>query len=641
MDNYRKKINIISIDGKNTLKICFATLAIYFLVNLIFKWKFNQVSVALRIYYLVGMVIFSILSKQVFHLYKYNKYNYIYMYIYCLAYVILFGHSIQLTSDSNYSAEILTNFIILFELYFGFKTIEYNHKTGEKSYIIYIVLKIFCILTLVLYYKIFDIISIVVFLSCIECFLIYKIFINNDSKSYNQFNINTYLVLVALIPIASFFSLFMYPLNGILLRFREILLLSVFNIFFSMFFKNFMRNPYKELAESLNKKNKILDELSEDIFIKNKELETSILNLKNKEYLYETFFRFMPHPIILISLENNRILFANKAFLNLVDVKNVRDVINKKINKYIHFVTSSNDTDLIFNAILSSKTEERFVNAKFLSMYKDKMEDLILIEDNTSKVLTEEIKKEVESRMVEERIRTEFLSSISHDLKTPINVIYSSIQVQRIYTNKNDIKSLEKYNSISKMNCISLIKLTNNLIDMSKINSNFLMPNLEMINVVETTEDIVTSLVDYAQSNSIEIIFNTNTEESYLNLDYEFLQRIILNLISNSIKFTPIDGKIIIDILDEEESVKISIMDNGAGMNEEFIKEAFCKYSMDKYSKKSKKGTGIGLFVVKKLVELQSGKIEIKSKLGEGTKITIIFPKENLDEEDATRFKSK
>ncbi|NFK30223.1 sensor histidine kinase, partial [Clostridium botulinum] len=82
MDNYRKKINIISIDGKNTLKICFATLAIYFLVNLIFKWKFNQVSVALRIYYLVGMVIFSILSKQVFHLYKYNKYNYIYMYIY-------------------------------------------------------------------------------------------------------------------------------------------------------------------------------------------------------------------------------------------------------------------------------------------------------------------------------------------------------------------------------------------------------------------------------------------------------------------------------------------------------------------------------------------------------------------------------
>ncbi|AOR24107.2 histidine kinase [Clostridium taeniosporum] len=426
----------------------------------------------------------------------------------------------------------------------------------------------------------------------------------------------------------------MYPLNGYLLRFREILLLCVFNVFFSVFFKNFMRNPYKELAESLNKKNKILDELSEDIFLKNKELEISILNLKNKEYLYETFFRFMPHPIILISLENNRILFANKAFLNLINVNNLRDVINKKINKYIHFVTSNNNNNssLTFNAILSSKTEERFVNAKFLSMYKDRLEDLILIEDNTSKVLTEEIKKEVESRMVEERIRTEFLSSISHDLKTPINVIYSSIQVQRIYSNKNDIKSLEKYNSISKMNCISLIKLTNNLIDMSKINSNFLMPNLEKINVIETTEDIVTSLVDYAQSNNVEIIFNTNTEESYLQLDYEFLQRIILNLISNSIKYTLNNGKIIIDILDKEDKVKIYIIDNGCGMSEEFIKEAFCKYSMDKYAKNAKNGTGIGLYVVKKLVELQSGEIDIKSKLGNGTKITITFPKENLNE---------
>ncbi|NFG62852.1 sensor histidine kinase, partial [Clostridium botulinum] len=105
MDNYRKKINIISIDGKNIFKICLATLAIYFLANLIFRWKFNQVIIAFRIYYLVGMVIFSILSKQVFHLYNHNKYNYIYMYIYSIVYVILFGHSIQLSPDSNYSAD--------------------------------------------------------------------------------------------------------------------------------------------------------------------------------------------------------------------------------------------------------------------------------------------------------------------------------------------------------------------------------------------------------------------------------------------------------------------------------------------------------------------------------------------------------
>lgn len=632
MDNCRKKINIISIDANSVAKISLFTVGIYFIINLIFNWEINRAVMAFRIYYYVGFVMFSILSKQVFHLYNYNRSNYIYMCIYSLIYVILFAQSSEISAKSNISADVLTNCIILFELYLGFKSIEYTHKYKEKNYIFYFVLKIISILILILYLKVSDIISMIIFFSFIECFLIYKIFFKNYYENYDKLIINAYLLLVTLIPLVSFFGLYMYPLNGFMLKLREIILLIIFNIFLSMFLKNFMRNPYKDLAESLDKKNKILDELSEDIFIKNKELESSILNLKSKEYLYETFFRFMPHPIVLVSLEKNRILFANKAFLNLVDIKNVREVINKKIDKYIHFVNSNNDTNLIFNAILSSKTEERFVNAKFLSMYKDKLEDLILIEDNTSKVLTEEIKKEVESRMVEEKIRTEFLSTISHDLKTPINVIYSSIQVQKIYFEKNNIKSLEKYNSISKMNCISLIKLTNNLIDMSKINSNFLTPNLEKINVVETTEDIVTSLVDYAKSDNLEIIFNTNTEESYLNLDYEFLQRIILNLISNSIKYTPENGKIIVDIFDIKDKVKISIIDTGAGMSEEFIKEAFCKYSMDKHSKKNKKGTGIGLFVVKKLVELQMGTINIESTLGKGTKITIIFPKEQLGE---------
>ncbi len=84
---------------------------------------------------------------------------------------------------------------------------------------------------------------------------------------------------------------------------------------------------------------------------------------------------------------------------------------------------------------------------------------IILIEDNTSNVMIKKLKKEVEEKKIQEYTRTQFLSSISHDLKTPINVIYSAIQLEQIYIEKDDIDSLKKYNSISSENCISLIDL--------------------------------------------------------------------------------------------------------------------------------------------------------------------------------------
>ena len=197
----------------------------------------------------------------------------------------------------------------------------------------------------------------------------------------------------------------------------------------------------------------------------------------------------------------------------------------------------------------------------------------------------EEIRKEVENKKIEETIRTEFLSSISHDLKTPINVIYSAMQVEKIYIGKEDFEVLNKYNNISKQNCISLIKLTNNLIDNSKINSDYLVPRLESINVVEAIEDNVMSLIDYVKWNNIDLIFDTNVEECYLKIDNEFMQRIILNLVSNAVKFTPDGGKIYVIIHATNKKVNIYIKDSGSGIEQEFIDKAFNRYSVGKNSR--------------------------------------------------------
>ncbi|EMU53945.1 sensor histidine kinase [Clostridium butyricum DKU-01] len=253
---------------------------------------------------------------------------------------------------------------------------------------------------------------------------------------------------------------------------------------------------------------------------------------------------------------------------------------------------------------------------------------IILIEDNTSNVMIKKLKKEVEEKKIEEYTRTQFLSSISHDLKTPINVIYSAIQLEQIYIEKDDIDSLKKYNSISSENCISLIRFANNLIDNSRIYSQFLTANLRKVNIVEIVEDYVMSYVDYVSWNGIELIFDTNTEECMIEVDIEFIGRIILNLISNGVKYTAKGGKIYVVIEEKMDKVFIKVSDTGSGINEEIKNKIFNRYaSTNKTISDSKSGTGLGLFVVKRLVELQKGKIYLDEKVLLGTSIVIEFEK--------------
>ena len=245
------------------------------------------------------------------------------------------------------------------------------------------------------------------------------------------------------------------------------------------------------------------------------------------------------------------------------------------------------------------------------------------------------MKETMENKKLDEKLKSDFLSNISHDLKTPINVIYSATQVIKMYIENNNYEMVRKYNNISKQNCISLIRLTNNIIDTSRIYADYLTPNLRVKNIVDVAEDVVTSLVDYAESKEIHLIFDTNEEEIYVNLDDEFMQRIILNLISNAIKFTKPDGTIEVILEDKGEVVDLIVRDDGVGMEKTFIENAFNRYSMGKNNENaSTKGTGIGLFVVKTLVEKQNGTIVIDSVINEGTTIKMTFKKEKMDYEE-------
>lgn len=391
--------------------------------------------------------------------------------------------------------------------------------------------------------------------------------------------------------------------------------------------------PYKLLFKDLYESSKNLNKINKEIYKKNNELEVSQKNIRENEIMFKDFFKSIPIPIFILSSATLRIIYCNKVFLNLIGEENLKDVINKKVSFFINLdeeitFINKNIEKKIYRGCIENNDNKKHLNLEVVDYNKENGEIVFSVTDTTTIMDMNLIKESIEEKILKERIRTDFLSNISHDLKTPINVIYSAIQLENIFTESNNINSLKKYNSISKQNCLALMKLTNNLIDNSRIQADYLHPTFERVNIVDFIEDIVFGLVDYAKEKSISLIFDTNNEEIFLDIDENFMQRIMLNLISNSIKFTKIGGEIYVKVIEKENDIEIIIKDNGVGMDENFINKVFVKYTMGKNNDRIKeKGSGIGLFVVKNLVELQKGKIKINSKEGEGTEFVISFKK--------------
>lgn len=397
--------------------------------------------------------------------------------------------------------------------------------------------------------------------------------------------------------------------------------------------ESILESPFKILFKDTYLKNMEMNNLNRKIIESNRQLEKSQNMIASKDKMFKELFRNIPIPLVIIDSNSKRINYANSGFLDLVEERNLKNIINKKFDRYIEIenipsLDMVKDKNKIISGKVNGNSNVKIVDFEVIKSVDKEDSQIIIFEDITTKRENEEIEQDMKDKKFQEKIKRDFLSNISHDLKTPINVIFSASQLQEYYIDEINYEGIEKYNAISRQNCLSLIKFTNNLIDNSRILSDYLSPNLVEKNVVEEIEEIVMSLVDYAKNKDIDLIFDTEDEEVYAEIDVEFMQRIILNLISNSMKFCKENGRIIVRIKNSDEDVIIEIEDNGIGMEKEFIENAFNRYAMGKNNERSReKGTGIGLFVVKKMVEMQNGAIKIESTPNKGTKISLTFKK--------------
>jgi len=364
--------------------------------------------------------------------------------------------------------------------------------------------------------------------------------------------------------------------------------------------------------------------------------------IKNEEY-YKRLLSFLPYGVAI--LNNGKITFVNESLVNMLNEKSMNDVINSNASKYIpdeykHLMYEMGDH--IFNELKQiefrqlslmradgSELEVEVGASPFI--FEDSLSAIIVVYDVTERKNAQRDKYKLEQALKYDRLKTEFIANVSHELKTPLNIILSVVQLLQHKHRENGLvgeeSTTKRYLSVMKQNCYRLLRLINNLIDITRIEVGYLKMSFGNYDIVKVVEDITMSTVDYIESKGLSLIFDTDIEEKIIGIDRENMERVILNLLSNAIKFSKECGHIWVSIYDKGETIEISVKDDGIGISEEMQESIFERFvQSDPLFTRNHEGSGIGLSLVKSIVEAHGGQVSVKSKEGDGSEFIVELP---------------
>ena len=251
---------------------------------------------------------------------------------------------------------------------------------------------------------------------------------------------------------------------------------------------------------------------------------------------------------------------------------------------------------------------------------------ILIISDNERRKHSKGILKAKEIAENSIKAQNNFISNISHELRTPVAVIISVIQLLE-KQNKDKEFDLTSSIKIIKQNCLRLTSLTNNIIDVAKMDSGFIYMRPVNIEIVSVLEDIVSSIIPYAKVKNINVIFDTEIEELVMSVDPDKIERMMLNLLSNSIKFNKNNGSIVTMVKIKDNYLNIEVIDTGIGIDKEYISKIFDKFTqVEDIMIRQNEGSGIGLSLVKYFTEAHGGTISVESELNKGSRFIVRIP---------------
>ena len=263
----------------------------------------------------------------------------------------------------------------------------------------------------------------------------------------------------------------------------------------------------------------------------------------------------------------------------------------------------------------------------------------IIIQFKENEELNSEVviqKNAVDKLKAEEEMRTQFFANISHELKTPLNIIMCTTKLLKACSSDKDefLKYYNKYENTITQNSSRMLRLIDNIIDITKFDVGCFKMNFKNCEIVSLIEDITLSIAQYEKINGRNIIFDTNCEVIEICCDADSIERVILNLLSNAVKFTKENGNILVKLEKQTDYIIITVKDDGIGIPKEFRKSVFERFvQVDKSFRRNVEGSGIGLSLVKSIVDLHDGEIYLKDSDEIGAEFVIKLPNILLEDE--------
>ena len=379
------------------------------------------------------------------------------------------------------------------------------------------------------------------------------------------------------------------------------------------------QNNYLDfIIEILNNLCTILAACNVNIFLFNSDnsaITSYASSTINENIFYENITIKVDEPL-LSKIDNETNSFKHYKYIN--------SILSKYYKKEY---TTKNTSSFIVKALCFANKVIGILHINYdnITKYQINNEGLIKdICDNLSSLLV--------SFNVTNEFEMNYFATLSHEFKTPINIILSSIQLLLKLLSDNceiDNDTLLKYLNILKQNSYRLLRLVNNVLDSSKLENNFTDLTLSNCNIINIIENIVLSTCDYLEQNNKEIIFDTDEEEVFLSCDPDKIEKVMLNLISNSLKFTDDNGKIKVKIITDYESKKlfVHVQNNGPEISVSDSKKIFSRFiQSDELFTKKNQGTGIGLFLCKSFIELHDGEIWANPSFKNGAEFIFYLP---------------
>ncbi len=429
-----------------------------------------------------------------------------------------------------------------------------------------------------------------------------------------------------------------------------IIFLTIISIILSYFLSRIIVRPVKELAKGMeevskgNLAHKIEIDTSDEIGALADSFKKMTRDLQkttvSRDYV-DNIIRSMFGTLVVATPEG-RIQTVNQAACDLLGYR-AEELVGQPV--YILFADKNISSEGSLYKELSGKGSIANIEKTYLAKDGRKIPMLFsgstmhdssgrilgivcVAQDITERKMAEEIRFENVRLSHASKAKSEFLANMSHELRTPLNSIigFTELMKQKVIGELNDKQEHYMDNVLSSSN--HLLRLINDILDLSKVESGKIELTIEKLNISDIIDESLLLMKENANKHNIILKKESDTALEFIYADRLRLKQVLFNLLSNAVKFSkPEGGKVTVTANKQGDMVKISVSDTGIGIKEENLEKLFKEFEqIDSGISRKYGGTGLGLAITKKLVELHGGKISAESTYGEGSTFSFTIP---------------